>query len=744
MDVSVSIPDPANVSVFVAKGDKGETGAQGIQGIQGIQGVKGDTGATGATGSTGAQGSSGVVSVTSPITNSGTSSAAQLGLDQTALTITENQVTGLITDLAAKAPKASPTFTGTVTTPLTTAGVVKTTSSGVISSVATLSNTDLTNSSIIVNGSTVALGGTATVTAAPSGTAGGDLTGTYPNPTLTTSGVTAGTYTNTAITVDAKGRVTAASSGATTNLHASARVATTANLTGTYTAGTLDATGGYGVGAKITALSNGVCNIDGTNLVLNDRVLVKNQTVQSVNGIYYVTDVGAGGGGGRPYVLTRATDFDNSVAGEVTPGDFLFVTSGTAWGATNWVQTTTGSGTNGNIVIGTDSIVFAQTGGTGGVTSVAATAPITSTGGTTPTIALANTAVTAGSYTYTALTVDGQGRLTAASSGTAPAAASSTTPIVDGTAAVGTAVTYARADHVHPTDTSRAPTASPTFTGTLTTPLTTAGVVKTTSAGVISSVATLANADLTNSSVTVNGSAIALGGSATVMAAPSGSAGGDLTGTYPNPTLAATAVSAGSYTNTNLTVDAKGRITAASNGSSGSSEFFSWVTGAYYRTSNAVGQSVGNINLLGVMPIYVPNTITAVSLSVWAATSGTTSTVRLGIYNNGTGGQPSTLLLDAGTVSGTASGLYSVTISQSLSPGWYWVGSVQQSGSISFVVGFNNGSTSALQNPFVQRVASNFIPMSSWNVAGVTGTLPTSPTWTTNTNIYYPAVAIGT
>ena len=53
--------------------------------------------------------------------------------------------------------------------------------------------------------------------------------------------------------------------------------------------------------------------------------------------------------------------------------------------------------------------------------------------------------------------------------------ASSTAPVMDGTAAVGTSLKYARADHVHASDTSKANLASPTFTGTPTAPTATAG-----------------------------------------------------------------------------------------------------------------------------------------------------------------------------------------------------------------------------------------------------------------------------
>ena len=130
------------------------------------------------------------------------------------------------------------------------------------------------------------------------------------------------------------------------NFHASVVAATTGNLAGTYANGTA------GVGATLTKATNGAIGaIDGVTVAVGNRVLVKSQTDAKQNGIYTVTTVGDAG---TPWVITRATDADNSLAGEMLYGDFCFVMGGSTNAGYGYINNSTAN----PIVLGTDDVTY--------------------------------------------------------------------------------------------------------------------------------------------------------------------------------------------------------------------------------------------------------------------------------------------------------------------------------------------------------------------------------------------------
>ena len=200
------------------------------------------------------------------------------------------------------------------------------------------------------------------------------------------------------------------------NIHPSVVTATTTlyNLSpNTYTAGLAGQSPdtGTGVGAYLQATGNGPMGSVGNypGLAVGDRILVKDQANPPENGIYVVTDLGSVS---TPWKLTRASDYDNSIFGDVIAGDLTYVTSGDLK-ATQWVQITVGNEVGGTIRIGSDAIVLTQfsgasasyTAGTGidissniisntGVTSITTSSGLSTNTSATGDVSITNTGVT--------------------------------------------------------------------------------------------------------------------------------------------------------------------------------------------------------------------------------------------------------------------------------------------------------------------------------------------------------------
>lgn len=122
-------------------------------------------------------------------------------------------------------------------------------------------------------------------------------------------------------------------------------------------------------GTLATAYANGQ-TVDGVVLATGDRILLKNQTTGSENGIYTVNASGA---------PTRSTD---SNTGALMLGAAVAIEEGTTNQDTTYLCTT-----NAPITIGSTSLTFATFGGSAGITSLTTDVTASGTGAVAATIA---------------------------------------------------------------------------------------------------------------------------------------------------------------------------------------------------------------------------------------------------------------------------------------------------------------------------------------------------------------------
>ena len=212
-----------------------------------------------------------------------------------------------------------------------------------------IANAKLTNSAVTVGSTSISLGATQTAIAGVTELAVDNIN----------------VNGNTIATTNSNGNLVLDPNGTGTIDVSSARITSLATPTGSTDAATkayvdaqlqgLDVKNSVRVATTANGtLSSAFANnstVDGVTLATNDRILIKDQSTGSENGIYTVNASGA---------PTRATDFDAD--SEVTGGAFFFAEEGTTNADNGFVLTNDGA-----ITVGTTALTFTQFSGAGQV-----------------------------------------------------------------------------------------------------------------------------------------------------------------------------------------------------------------------------------------------------------------------------------------------------------------------------------------------------------------------------------------